>query len=79
MEKLKLDEKNSPILNSILTSPKTILESPTKSYDDTLQESNRYRRDFLSAYNDQDNEFITNKIFNLQALWFFEILIQIMS
>ena len=79
MEKLKLDETNSPLLTSNLTSPKTIIEIPTKPYVDTLHESNRNRRDVSSVYNDHGKEFNNNKILNFQALWFFEILIQIMS
>ena len=31
-EKLKLDEQDSIFLNSTLTSPKTIIEIPTKNY-----------------------------------------------
>ena len=38
-EKLKLDEQDSIILNSFLTSPKTIIEKPTKTYVDHLHES----------------------------------------
>ena len=41
-EKLKQDSIN---LNSTLTSPKTIIELPTKSYVDSLHESSRNRRD----------------------------------
>ena len=40
-EKLKLADQNSIILNSTLTSAKTIIELPTKSYVDSLLESNR--------------------------------------
>ena len=54
-EKSKLDEQNSIILNSTLTSPKTIIELPTKSYVDSLHESNRNRCDISSVFNDQDN------------------------
>ena len=79
MEKIKLDETNSPLLTSNLTSPKTIIEIPTKPYVDTLHESNWKRRDLSSVYNDQGKEFDNNKINNFQALWFFEILIHIKS
>ena len=41
--KIKLNEQNSIFLNSILTSPKTIIEIPTKSYVDSLHEINRTR------------------------------------
>ena len=45
-EKLNLHEQNSIFLNSTLTSPKTIIELPTKSYIDSLHEENeRNRRD----------------------------------
>ena len=35
-EKINLDEQDSIILNSTLTSPKTIIELPTRSYVDSL-------------------------------------------
>ena len=38
-EQLKLDEQDSIVLNSKLTSLKTIIELPTKSYVDKLLES----------------------------------------
>ena len=56
-EQLKLDEQDSVIPNSALTSPKTIVELPTKSYVDSLHESSRNRRDLSSVFNDQPNEF----------------------
>ena len=59
-EKLKLDEQDSVILKSNLTSRKTIIELPTKSYVDSLHESRRKRRDLSSVFNDQDNEFDSN-------------------
>ena len=39
-KKLKLNEQDSVILNFTFTSPKTIMELPTKSYVDSLHESN---------------------------------------
>ena len=60
-EQLKLDEINCIIFNSILISPKTILELPTKSYVDSLHESSRNRRDLSSVFNDQGNEFDKKK------------------
>ena len=42
-EELKLDEQDSIILNSTLTSPKTIKELPTESHVDSLHESSRSR------------------------------------
>ena len=56
------------IPNFILTSPKTIIELPTKSYVDSLHESNRNRRDLSSVFNDQDNEFDNNKLTNLDSV-----------
>ena len=44
-EKLKLDEQDFVIPKPILTSPKTILELPTKSYVDSLHENCGNRRD----------------------------------
>ena len=60
-EQIKLDEQDSIIPNSALTSTKAIIEIPTKSYVDSLHESSRNRRDLLSVFNDQDNEFDDNK------------------
>ena len=45
-EKLKLDEQDSIVLNSTLTSPKTTIEIPTEAHIDGLhQENERSRRD----------------------------------
>ena len=67
-EKLKLDEQDSIILNSALTSPRTIIELPTKTYVDSLHEINRNRRDLSSVFNDQDNEFDNSKLTNLDSV-----------
>ena len=67
-EKLNLDEQDSILLNSTLTLPNTIIELPTKSYVDSLHESSRNRRELLSVFNDQDNEFDNNKITNLDSV-----------
>ena len=67
-EKLILDEQDSIILNSTLTSPKTITDLPTKNFVDSLQESSRNRRDLSSVFNDQDNEFDSNKLTNLDSV-----------
>ena len=61
VEKLNLDEQDSIIPNSTLTSPKTIIELPTKNYVDSLHESGTNRRDLSSVFNDQDTEFDNNK------------------
>ena len=67
-EKLKLDEQDSLLLDSILIPPNTIIELPTKSYVDSLHEINRDRRDLSSVFNDQDNEFDNNKLTNLDSI-----------
>ena len=67
-EKLNLDEQDSIILNSALTSPTTMIEIPTKSYVDSLHESSRKRRDFSSVFNDQDIDFDNNKLNNLDSI-----------
>ena len=67
-EKLKLDEQDSILLDSILIPPNTIIEIPTKSYVDSLHEINRDRRDLSSVFNDQDNEFDNNKLTNLDSI-----------
>ena len=66
--KIKLDEQDSRVLNSTSTSPKTVIELPTKSYVDSLHEINRNRLDLSSVFNDQDNEFVNNKITNLDSI-----------
>ena len=67
-EKLKLDEQDSILLDSILIPPNAIIELPTKSYVDSLHEINRDRRDLSSVFNDQDSEFDNNKLTNLDSI-----------
>ena len=67
-EQLKLDEQDSINLNSTLTSPKSVIELPTKSYVDSLHESSRNRRDSSSVFNDQDIDFDKNKLTNLDSI-----------
>ena len=67
-EKLKLDEQGPIVPNSALTSTKTVIELPTKSYVDSLPEINRNRRDLSSVFNDQDNEFDNNKLTILDSI-----------
>ena len=67
-EKSKLDEQDFGNLNSTLSSPKTILELPTKSYVDTLHESSRNIRDLSSVFDDQDNGFDNKKLTNLDSV-----------
>ena len=67
-EQLKLDKQDSILLNSTLTSPKTIIEIPTISYVDSLHESSSNRWDLSSVYNKQDKEFHNNKSTNLDSV-----------
>ena len=70
--------KISRVLNFTLTSPKTIIEIPTKAYIDGLhRENERSRRDLGidfydessdSVKNNQDNDLIDNKIKNLDSI-----------
>ena len=75
-EKLELAEQDSIILNSILTSPKTIIELPTKAFVDSLHEINRSKHDSSSVFNDQDNKYNNNNITNSDSVTI-EILIEI--
>ena len=70
-EKLKLDQQDSLVLNSTLTSPKTIIEMPTKPYVENLHKINRKRRDLSSVVNDHDNEFDNNptNLDGLTVIW----------
>ena len=67
-KKLNLDEQDSILPNSTLTLPNRITEIPTKTYDDSLHESSRNRRDLSSEFNDQGNEFDNNKLINLDSV-----------
>ena len=67
-EKLNLDEQDSLFLNTTLTSPKTKIEIPTKSYVGSLHESSRNRGDLSLVFNNQDNEFDKNKLTNLHSI-----------
>ena len=76
--KINLVEQDSLILNSTLTSPKTIIEIPTKAYFDSLHEENeRSRRDLgIDFYeessdlvkNNQDNHLNDNKLTNINSI-----------
>ena len=58
-EKLKLDEQDSILLNSTLTSPRTIIELPTKTYVDSLHEGNeRSRRDLGLDFYDESSTLV---------------------
>ena len=77
-ETLDLDNQDSIILNSTLTSPKTTIEIPTKAYIDSLHEENeRSRRDLgIDFYdessdlvkNNQDNDLNDKKLTNLDSI-----------
>ena len=54
--------------NFTLTSSKRIIELPTKSYVDSLNESSRNRRDISSVLNDQDNEIDKKKLTSLDSV-----------
>ena len=55
-EKLKLDEQDSILLDSILIPPNTIIELPTKSYVDSLHGKNeRSRRDLGLDFYDESS------------------------
>ena len=58
-EKLKLDEQDSILLDSILIPPNTIIELPTKSYVDSLHgENERSRRDLGSDFYDESSTLV---------------------
>ena len=58
-EKLDLDNQDSIILNSALTSPKKIIEIPTKAYIDSLHEENeRSRRDLGLDFYDESSTLV---------------------
>ena len=67
-EKLRFDVRGTILLNSTLTSSKTVIEVPTNLYVDWLHENSRNRRDLSTVFNDQDSEFDTNKLTNLDSV-----------
>ena len=69
-EKLKIDEQDSIILTSTLTSLKTIIKIPTKAYVDFLSENHRRTCDLSTVLNDQDNELENNKLTKLDNITF---------
>ena len=50
-----------------LTSPKTIIELPSKPYIDIIHENNRNRRDLSTVSTDQDIDFYINNFTNLDS------------
>ena len=67
-EKVELDKQDSIVLDFKLTSPKTIIEIPTKSNVDSLHESSRNGRHLSSVFNDQGNEVDNNILTNLDSV-----------
>ena len=65
---LKIDGQKSITLSSTLTSPKTMIELPTKSYVDRLYECSRNRRDLSSVFKDKDNEYDNSKLTSLYSV-----------
>ena len=60
-ETLDLDNQDSIILNSTLTSPKTVIEIPTKTFIDSLHEENeRSRRDLGIDFYDESSDLVKN-------------------
>ena len=60
-ETLDLNNQDSMILNSSLTSPKTIIEIPTKAYVDGLHDENeRNRRDLGIDFYDESSDLVKN-------------------
>ena len=66
-EKFKPDEKDSLVANSILTTPKAIIEFCTKAYEN-LHAIYKNRRDLSSIFNDQGSEFDNNKLTILDSI-----------
>ena len=63
-----MDEQDFIALSSNLTLPKTIIELPTKSYDDSLHENSRTRRDLSRVFNGQGNDLNDNKLISLDSI-----------
>ena len=77
-ETLDLDIPDSILVNSALTSPKKVIEIPTKAYIDSLHEENERSRGDLGldfqdeaddlVKNNQDNNFNDNKLTNIDPI-----------
>ena len=65
---MNLNEQDTRVFNSTLTSPGTRLELPTKSNNDRLYETSRNRRDLSLVFNDQSIEFDNNKLPDLDSV-----------
>ena len=64
-EILDLDNQDSKKLNSTSTTPKTIVEIPTKSYIDSLKEGNeRSGRDLGIDFYDESSDLVKNNQYN---------------
>ena len=66
-EELKLDEQGSKKLISTSTSPKTIIEIPTRAYVDSLSENDRIRRGMSIVFNDMDKQIDKIELTNLDC------------
>ena len=67
-ENLKLDGEDSVILTSTFTSPKSLIELPTKAHVESLSESSGSRRDMFTVFNDQDIGFVNIKLTNFDGV-----------
>ena len=77
-ETLDSDNQDSILLNSTLTSSRKMIEIPTKSYIDGLQDENERSRRYLGidfydestdlVRNNQDNDLNDNKLTNLDSI-----------
>ena len=64
-KKLQLDEQEFEILNSILTTPKTTIEIPTKAYVDSLSQNNKNKSDMSRMIGELDIDFDNFRLTNL--------------
>ena len=67
-EELKIDEQDSIIHISTSTLSKTITERLTNAYVVFLSENDRNRRVLSTLFNDQDNEFVSLNLTNLDIV-----------
>ena len=67
-EKLKLDQQDSIFLSYTLISPKTMKETPTKTYVVSLSGNDRKGRDLLKIFMDKDKEFDKNNLTKLDSI-----------
>ena len=65
---MKLDEQESEIPNSNLTSPKSIIELPTKAHVGSLSNIKRIKHDLTTLNNDQYNKYENIMLTNLDTI-----------